>query len=157
MNVCGYDAKNLGGFVMSRMTAEQMLKMPRSDYMCKAQLEFFEAILQEQRQQLEQTLKVERSQIFDAKNRPADALDVAVVAEERRMKLRSIERKNNMLKKVIKSLAQLNNSSESNPDYGYCDITGEPIGLERLLTRPTATLSVEAKESQEKFESIGDG
>lgn len=136
---------------MSRMTSEGLLKMSKKSYMCQAQLDYFENLLSEQKNKLLDELDGERLLLGNS-TKNSDWLDTATLAEERRMLFRSLERKNNLLNKVNKSLLQLKASSEDHPDYGFCEVTGEPIGIERLLTRPTATLTVEAKEQQERNE-----
>ena len=67
--------------------------------------------------------------------------------EHRQWQLRMLEREKKLLDKIDEALDRI-----ANGDYGYCEETGEPIGLRRLLLRPTATLSIEAKERQEQME-----
>ena len=68
------------------------------------------------------------------------------------LELRTRDRERKLLKKISQSLARIENG-----EYGYCDETGEPIGLGRLLARPTATLSLEAQQRREmKQKMFGD-
>ena len=75
-----------------------------------------------------------------------DPLDRATVEEEHALELRTRDRERKLLTKVQASLRQIDEGS-----YGYCLDTGEPIGIKRLLARPTATLSVEAQERREQL------
>ncbi|PZU01746.1 MAG: hypothetical protein DI619_05655 [Francisella sp.] len=70
----------------------------------------------------------------------------AIVEEEHALELRTRDRERKLLTKVQASLRQIDEGS-----YGYCLDTGEPIGIKRLLARPTATLSVEAQERREQL------
>jgi DnaK suppressor protein len=81
-----------------------------------------------------------------------DPADRATIEEEHALELRTRDRERKLLKKISQSLARLDSG-----DYGYCDETGEPIGLARLLARPTATLSLEAQQRRElKQKMFGD-
>lgn len=79
--------------------------------------------------------------------RPSDEADLASREEQRQWQLRLLEREKKLLDKIDEALERL-----ARGDYGWCQETGEPIGLRRLLLRPTATLCIEAKERQEKRE-----
>ena len=70
-----------------------------------------------------------------------DPADRATIEEEHALELRTRDRERKLLKKIAQSMTRLENG-----DYGFCDETGEPIGLARLLARPTATLSLEAQQ-----------
>ena len=81
-----------------------------------------------------------------------DPADRATIEEEHALELRTRDRERKLLKKIAQSLARLDSG-----EYGYCDETGEPIGLARLLARPTATLSLEAQQRRElKQKMFGD-
>ena len=67
--------------------------------------------------------------------------------EQRQWQLRMLEREKKLLDKIDQALERL-----ARDEYGWCEESGDPIGLQRLLLRPTATLSIEAKERQEQFE-----
>ncbi|MEK9720935.1 MAG: TraR/DksA C4-type zinc finger protein, partial [Quisquiliibacterium sp.] len=70
--------------------------------------------------------------------------DRATIEEEHALELRTRDRERKLLKKIQQSLAKIDEG-----DYGYCEETGEPIGLARLLARPTAGLSLEAQQRRE--------
>ena len=73
-----------------------------------------------------------------------DPADRATIEEEHALELRTRDRERKLLKKIAQSLARIDTG-----EYGYCDETGEPIGLARLIARPTATLSLEAQQRRE--------
>ncbi|MGE8357992.1 MAG: RNA polymerase-binding protein DksA, partial [Microvirgula sp.] len=75
-----------------------------------------------------------------------DPADRATLEEEYALELRTRDRERKLLQKIQSTLKQLEDGS-----YGFCEDTGEPIGLKRLLARPTATLSVEAQERRERL------
>lgn len=121
--------------------------MPDSEYMNDAQLEFF-------RQRLvalkEEVIKRE----VDAKERLheremfADPADRATAEEEHWLDLRLRERESMLVRKVDDALRRIKEK-----EYGYCEKTGEPIGIPRLLARPTATVIVDVKGLSEKVET----
>ncbi|MFH4354311.1 MAG: RNA polymerase-binding protein DksA [Neisseriaceae bacterium] len=118
---------------------------PEQDYMNGAQLEFFREMLLALQEDLinkaDQTTGYLQEQ--EATSDPADR---ATLEEEYALELRTRDRERKLLAKVQASLKQIDEGT-----YGYCLDTGEPIGLKRLLARPTATLSVEAQERREQM------
>lgn len=128
------------------LTEEKLRKMPASDYMNKEQLAFFENRLLELKKQTESHIEEVRRQLAQYEFEPDDN-DRASLEEERATMLRIIERESKLLPKIMNSLKQIKDNS-----YGYCEETGEPIGVERLLLRPTATMSTEAKSLNEAKE-----
>ena len=81
-----------------------------------------------------------------------DPADRATIEEEHALELRTRDRERKLLKKVQAAIKRIDEG-----DYGYCEETGEPIGVRRLLARPTATLSLEAQERREiKQKMFGD-
>jgi DnaK suppressor protein len=79
-----------------------------------------------------------------------DPADRATIEEEHALELRTRDRERKLLKKIAQSIERI----DSGDDYGWCEETGEPIGLGRLLARPTATLSLEAQERREKVQKM---
>ena len=73
-----------------------------------------------------------------------DPADRATIEEEHALELRTRERERKLMKKVDQALARIDDGA-----YGYCEETGDAIGLPRLLARPTATMSVEAQQRRE--------
>ena len=128
------------------LTKEQLLKMPDSKYMNQDQLNFFEELLKEQAVELESSI-MQAKQALAESDQEIDLNDVATKQEMQQLHLRTMERQSKLVKKVNKSLMLIKEG-----EYGYCLETGEPIGLQRLLARPTATLSIQSKQAQEHQE-----
>ncbi|UAX00123.1 RNA polymerase-binding protein DksA [Halopseudomonas nanhaiensis] len=129
------------------MTEEQLLAQPADAYMNEEQQAFFRDLLTREREALRQRIDEEFQSLRETENIPGDAADVGSAEEHRQWQLRMLEREKKLLDKIDEALDRL-----AQGEYGYCDETGEPIGLRRLLLRPTATLSIEAKERQEQME-----
>ncbi|MFI8479082.1 RNA polymerase-binding protein DksA [Pseudomonas sp. NPDC078700] len=125
------------------MTEEQLLKQPADAYMNQAQQAFFEALLRNQRSELQVQIEAE-IQVLREQEPNSDPMDIGSAEEQRQWQLRLLEREKKLLNKIDQALERL-----ARAEYGWCRETGEPIGLKRLLFRPTASLSVEAKERQE--------
>lgn len=128
------------------LTEEQLRAMPEEEYMNEEQLEFFRQRLLAQRAEIEQDIERARSELSSAQNE-ADELDRASAEEERWLSLRISEREGKLLRKIDEALERIDEG-----EYGYCEDTGDPIGIPRLLARPTATLSAEAKQRREQLE-----
>ena len=128
------------------LTEQELLAMPEDDYMNEAQAEFFATMLRSMYDEISVEVgesKQELSRIEDNH----DPLDTASRTEMQQLELRKMERLTKLLHKIESSLRDIEKG-----DYGYCRESGEPIGLRRLLARPTATLSIEAKQRQEHLE-----
>lgn len=132
--------------VAKLLTEQQLLKMKPADYMNDDQQAFFRAKLEEMRAEVldRETGARERLRTID-ESALTDMNDRASSEESAWLDLRLREREAFLLSRVQKSLDLLDAG-----DYGYCEATGDEIGIERLLVRPTATLSVAAKEVAEK-------
>jgi len=78
-----------------------------------------------------------------------DIIDQASSQTEKAVEMRTLNRQIKLLSKIEKAIKRINENV-----YGYCDETGEPIGLKRLIARPIATLSIEAQEKHEKKEKV---
>lgn len=128
------------------LTREQLLAAPEDDYMNEAQLEFFRNLLEEQAREVRESLAAARAQLASFENEP-DELDKAAIEEERRMALRFLDRQTKLLPKIDQAIKRIDQD-----DFGYCEVTGEEIGIKRLLLRPTATLCAEEKQRQEMKE-----
>ncbi|MFV3304983.1 RNA polymerase-binding protein DksA [Pseudomonas sp. NY15181] len=128
------------------MTEQELLAQPGEAYMSEAQQGYFRDLLLNQRGELQVRIDEEFHALQDGE-RPSDDADIASREEERQWQLRVLEREKKLLDKIDQALERL-----ARGDYGWCEETGEPIGLRRLLLRPTASLSVEAKERQERRE-----
>ncbi len=125
------------------LTEEQILKMKEEDYMNPAQLAFFKARLQQLEKDLLKNADETTEHLRETVLVP-DPADRATIEEEHALELRTRDRERKLLKKVQQSIASIDSG-----DYGWCEETGEPIGIPRLLARPTATLSLEAQQRRE--------
>ncbi len=125
------------------LTEEQILKMGDDDYMNQAQLDFFKARLLKMEQDLLRNAGQTTENLRETTLVP-DPADRATIEEEHALELRTRDRERKLLKKVKASIASIDAG-----EYGWCVETGEPIGVARLLARPTATLSLEAQQRRE--------
>lgn len=128
------------------LTRQQLIDAPEDDYMNEEQLAFFEDLLKtliaETTESVESTMrKLKEEQIV------ADELDRALVEEDRRTRLRFMDRQTKLLPKLREALKRVEEE-----DFGYCEVTGDAIGIKRLLARPTATLCIAEKTRQEQQE-----
>lgn len=130
------------------LTDEEILKAPEKDYMNEAQLAFFRKKLVELRDQLLQNAD-DTGEHLRENEITTDPSDRATLEEEYTLELRTRDRERKLLKKVEKSLRLIDDGS-----YGWCEETGEPIGIARLIARPTATLSLEAQERRERVQKL---
>ena len=86
---------------------------------------------------------------IDGEISSADVVDQASSQTEKSVEMHTLNRQIKLLSKIDKAIKKIDNGT-----YGYCEETGEPIGLKRLIARPIATLSIEAQEKHEKDEKI---
>jgi DnaK suppressor protein len=128
------------------ISQEQLLAQPADDYMNDAQQQFFRALLQQQRSELQARI-AEEFEALRERETSSDPADTGSAEEQRQWQLRLLEREKKLLDKIDEALDRL-----ARGEYGWCVETGEPIGLKRLLLRPTASLCIEAKERQEQRE-----
>lgn len=128
------------------LSEELLLEMPDSMYMNELQLDFFRLKLEAMRAEILQ-------EISDAKERlktppeVGDEVDMAGLVESQQIDIRIVERKTKLLVNVESAIKRIKDD-----EYGYCTETGEPIGIARLLVRPTATLCITSKEVHEAKE-----
>jgi DnaK suppressor protein len=134
------------------LTEDELLAMPDGEYMNDKQLEFFRTRLQALKDDLLSNAGETTEHLREDTSIVPDPADRATIEEEHALELRTRDRERKLLKKISQSLSRIEAG-----DYGYCDETGEPIGLGRLLARPTATLSLEAQQRRElKQKMFGD-
>ena len=124
-------------------TESELLRMPESEYMSERQLGFFRDRLRQLEQEILSNAGATTEHLRETQFVP-DPADRATIEEEHALELRTRDRERKLLKKVQQSIVRIDSG-----EYGWCDETGEPIGLRRLLARPTATLSLEAQERRE--------
>ena len=128
------------------ITEAELLKMPSKEYMNGAQLIFFRDRLLALKREVAENASATTDYLRSAEVL-IDPSDRATQEEEQATELRGRNRDRQLLRKIDEALARIEDGR-----YGYCEETGEPIGLKRLLARPTATLTLEAQERQEKRE-----
>jgi DnaK suppressor protein len=134
------------------LTDDELLAMPESEYMNEKQLEFFRMKLQALKDDLLSNAGETTEHLREDTSIVPDPADRATIEEEHALELRTRDRERKLLKKISQSLGRIESG-----EYGFCDETGEPIGLGRLIARPTATLSLEAQQRRElKQKMFGD-
>src|SRR5690554_3660671 len=130
------------------LTEEELLKMPESEYMNAAQLAFFKERLRKLEAEILSNAGETTENLRETQFVP-DPADRATIEEEHALELRTRDRERKLLKKVQQAITSIDSG-----EYGWCEETGEPIGIARLLARPTATLSLEAQERREMRQKL---
>jgi len=122
----------------------------KEKYMCEKQKQYFKKRLVEWKNEiLESNSKSLYFKDVDQESSSADIVDQASSQTEKSVEMRTVNRQIKLLSKIDKAIKKINDNT-----YGYCEETGEPIGLKRLIARPIATLTIEAQEKHEKNEKI---
>ena len=125
------------------LSESALRKSPVAEYMSAEHLFFFREILVENQKELIENAGVTSEHLREHEVEP-DPTDQATIEEEYALELRARDRERKLLKKIEQSLRKIDDGS-----YGWCEETGEAIGIPRLLARPTATLTVEAQSRRE--------
>ncbi len=134
------------------LTDAEVLAMPDSEYMSIKQMMFFRLKLSQLKKEILASAGATSEHLRDESAVVPDPTDRATIEEEHALELRTRDRERKLLKKIEQSISRIDAG-----DYGYCDETGEAIGVGRLLARPTATLSLEAQQRRElKQKMFGD-
>ena len=134
------------------LSEPEIMAMPDSEYMNEKQIDFFRSKLQTLKDDLLSNAGETTEHLREDTSIVPDPADRATIEEEHALELRTRDRERKLLKKISQSLTRLDSG-----EYGFCDETGEPIGLGRLIARPTATLSLEAQQRRElKQKMFGD-
>ena len=121
----------------------------KEKYMCEKHKTFFKKKLTEWRNEILEANSKGLQLNNDQEISSPDIVDQASSQTEKTVEMRTLNRQIKLLSKIDKAIKRINDNT-----YGYCDETGEPIGLKRLIARPIATLSIEAQEKHEKNEKI---
>ena len=122
----------------------------KEKYMCEKHKTYFKNKLMKWRSEIvESNTKGLYSNEIDGEISSADIVDQASSQTEKNVEMRTLNRQIKLLSKIERAIKKINNDT-----YGYCEETGEPIGLKRLIARPIANLSIEAQEKHEKHEKI---
>jgi DnaK suppressor protein len=130
------------------LSESELLRAPASQYMGAEQLAFFRQRLLDMQKDLLEKADL-TSEHLREHELEADPTDQATIEEEYALELRARERERKLLKKIDEALRRIDEGS-----YGYCEETGEPIGIPRLLARPTATLTIEAQSRREQKQRL---
>jgi DnaK suppressor protein len=121
----------------------------KEPFMNKKQREYFRRRLLEWRDELLRESNVTLQHLQRDSIHAPDIADRASAETERSVELRTRDRERKLISKIDEALKRIEDGT-----YGYCEETGEPIGLRRLEARPIATLSLEAQERHERMEKI---
>ena len=130
------------------LTEAEILAAPEEEYMNPAQLEFFRLRLSKMRDELLENAASTGANLRE-NELVADPADRATVEEEHALELRVRDRERKLIKKIEEALERI-----AEGEYGWCEETGDPIGIGRLLARPTATLSIDAQERRERTQKL---
>ena len=122
----------------------------KEKYMCEKHKKYFKKKLIDWRNEIvEANTKGLYLNEIDGEISSADVVDQASSQTEKSVEMHTLNRQMKLLSKINKAIKRIDDNT-----YGYCEETGEPIGLKRLIARPIATLSIEAQEKHEKNEKI---
>lgn len=130
------------------LTEAALRKMPASQYMNEQQITFFREQLGEMQRSLLENAG-HTSEHLREHQAEADVADQATIEEENALELRARDRERKLLRKIDEALMRITDGS-----YGICEETGEPIGIPRLLARPTATLTIDAQSRREQKQKL---
>ena len=125
------------------LTEAQLRKAPAKDYMNAEQLAYFRKMLLAMQREIHEKADETSEHLREHEIEP-DPTDQATIEEEYALELRARDRERKLLKKIGEALRRIDDGT-----YGWCEETGEAIGIPRMLARPTATLSVEAQTRRE--------
>lgn len=128
------------------ISIDELLAMPDEQYMNVQQLAFFQHLLEQQLAHIHDNAAETGKHLREQQELP-DPADRATQEELHTLELRTRDRERKLEKKIHAALQRIHDHA-----YGYCEESGEPIGLKRLLARPTATLSIDAQERHERRE-----
>lgn len=118
-------------------------------YMGEAQQNYFRMLLLEWKRSIHTASSVTLQSLQDGPIREADLNDRASSETDWSIELRTRDRQRKLISKIDAALRRIDEG-----EYGYCEVTGDPIGLKRLIARPVATMTVEAQEAHERREKI---
>ncbi len=118
-------------------------------FMGELQKEYFRRKLQAWKDEILEESKSTIEALQEENNNHPDLTDRASSESERSLELRTRDRQRKLIAKIEAAMRRIDEGL-----YGYCEVTGEPIGIKRLDARPVATLSIEAQEAHERKEKI---
>ena len=130
--------------------AKKYIPNEKEKYMCEKHKKFFkQKLINWKNEIMESNAKGLYLNEVDREISSADIIDQASSQTEKTVEMRTLNRQMKLLSKINKAVKKIDDNT-----YGYCEETGEPIGIKRLIARPIATLSIEAQEKHEKNEKI---
>ena len=130
--------------------AKKYIPNEKEKYMCvKQKIYFKKRLLEWKNEIIESNTKNIYMDGVDHEISSPDIIDQASSQTEKTVEMRTLNRQRKLLSKIDKAIKRIQDNT-----YGYCEETGEPIGVKRLIARPIATLSIEAQEKHEKNEKI---
>jgi len=129
---------------VDQLSDAEVLAMPDSEYMNDKQMAYFRRKLQQLKQDILNNAGETTEHLREETVVVPDPADRATIEEEHALELRTRDRERKLLKKIQQSIVRIDSG-----EYGWCEETGEAIGIPRLLARPTATLSLEAQQRRE--------
>jgi DnaK suppressor protein len=136
----------------AQLSDQEAIAMPDAEYMKPLQLAFFRLKLVQLKKDILNSAGETTEHLREDTSVVPDPADRATIEEEHALELRTRDRERKLLKKIEQSISRIDAD-----DYGYCDETGEAIGVARLIARPTASLSLEAQQRRElKQKMFGD-
>jgi DnaK suppressor protein len=145
-------ANNWKTLPVDQLTDLDVQAMPDSEYMSDLQLAYFRRKLSQLKADMLANAGETTEHLREDTVVVPDPADRATIEEEHALELRTRDRERKLLKKIEQAIARIDSG-----DYGYCEETGEPIGVGRLMARPTASLSLEAQQRRElKQKMFGD-
>jgi DnaK suppressor protein len=145
-------ANNWKSKKVEQLSDAEILAMPDAEYMNDIQMAYFRRKLTILKQDILNSAGATTEHLREDTVVVPDPADRATIEEEHALELRTRDRERKLLKKIEQSIQRIDAG-----DYGFCDETGEAIGVGRLLARPTATLSLEAQQRRElKQKMFGD-
>ena len=145
-------ANNWKSLPVEKLTDQDVQSMPDAEYMNDVQLAFFRRKLTQLKEDMLANAGETTEHLREDTVVVPDPADRATIEEEHALELRTRDRERKLLKKIEQAISRIDSG-----DYGYCEETGEPIGVGRLMARPTASLSLEAQQRRElKQKMFGD-
>ena len=137
-------------FVMSARISKKYIPNKKEKYMCEKHKAYFIQKLTEWKNEIikSNSQALYSSDLVDNISSP-DVVDQASSYTEKNVEMRTVNRQIKLVSKIDAALKRLKDGT-----YGFCEETGEPIGLKRLIARPIATLCIAAQESHEREEKI---
>jgi DnaK suppressor protein len=145
-------ANNWKTMTVEQLTDQDVQAMPDSEYMSDLQLAYFRRKLAQLRADMLANAGETTEHLREDTVVVPDPADRATIEEEHALELRTRDRERKLLKKIEQAINRIDSG-----EYGYCEETGEAIGVGRLMARPTASLSLEAQQRRElKQKMFGD-